>query len=55
MRQTGEIQSAVLPVFSILSSVTGFFFVDLRAQRAFRHGLARQMVAGLLEVRASLT
>jgi hypothetical protein len=42
-------------VFSILFSVMEFYFVDLRAQRAFRHCLACQMLAGLLEVHASLT
>ena len=48
MRHSGEIQFAVLPVFSILSSVTGgsrTLLVDLRARRASRHGLARQTLA----------
>ena len=53
MRHSGEIQFAGLPVFSILSSVTGVSLVDLRAQRAFRHCLARQTLAKLLASFAS--
>ena len=54
MRHSGEIQFAGLPVFSILSSVTGVFpLVDLRAQRASRHCLARQTLARLLASFAS--
>ena len=40
-------------MFSILSSVTGVSLVDLRAQRASRHCLARQTLAKLLASFAS--